>query len=101
MVDEVFGPVTPIVGVTTLDEAVALANDSRYGLSAYVFTNDYRTAMRAEQDLAFGEIYINRTLGEAMQAHHSGHRQSGTGGEDGKHGLLGYTQLKSVYHRYG
>ena len=101
MVDEVFGPVTPIVGVTTLDEAVALANDSRYGLSAYVFTNDYRTAMRAEQDLAFGEIYINRTLGEAMQAHHSGHRQSGTGGEDGKHGLLRYTQLKSVYHRYG
>jgi len=101
MADEVFGPVTPIVGVSTLDEALALANDSPYGLSAYVFTNDYRTALRLEQELAFGEIYVNRTLGEAMQAHHSGHRQSGTGGEDGKHGLLRYTQMKSVYHRYG
>ena len=101
MADEVFGPVTPIVGVGTLDEALALANDSPYGLSAYVFTNDYRTALRVEQELEYGEIYVNRTLGEAMQAHHSGHRQSGTGGEDGKHGLLRYTQLRSVYHRYG
>jgi lactaldehyde dehydrogenase/glycolaldehyde dehydrogenase len=101
MTDEVFGPVTPIVGVADLDEALALANDSQYGLSAYVFTNDYRTALRVEQELDVGEIYINRTLGEAMQAHHSGHRESGMGGEDGKHGLLRYTQLKSVYHRYG
>lgn len=100
MSDEVFGPVTPIAGVRTLDEALAVANDSPYGLSAYLFTNDYRTALRVEQELEYGEIYVNRTLGEAMQAHHSGHRQSGTGGEDGKHGLLRYTQLRSVYHRY-
>jgi lactaldehyde dehydrogenase / glycolaldehyde dehydrogenase len=101
MRDEVFGPVTPIMGVRTLEEAFDLANDSPYGLSAYVFTNDYRTAMRAAHDVDFGEIYINRTLGEAMQGHHSGHRQSGLGGEDGKHGVLKYTQLKTVYHRYG
>lgn len=100
MTEEIFGPITPIVGVETLDDALALANDSRFGLSAYVFSNDYRVIMRVVQELAFGEIYINRTLGEAMQAHHSGHRESGIGGEDGKHGLLRYTQLKSVYHRY-
>jgi lactaldehyde dehydrogenase/glycolaldehyde dehydrogenase len=101
MRDEVFGPVTPIMGVSTLEEAFDLANDSPYGLSAYVFTNDYRTAMRAAHEVDFGEIYINRTLGEAMQGHHSGHRQSGLGGEDGKHGILKYTQLKTVYHKYG
>lgn len=98
--DEVFGPVTPIMGIGTLEEAFALANDSPYGLSSYVFTRDHRVAMRAQQEIDFGEIYINRTLGEAMQAHHSGHRQSGLGGEDGKHGVLRYTQLKSVYHSY-
>jgi acyl-CoA reductase-like NAD-dependent aldehyde dehydrogenase len=55
-----------------------LANDSPYGLSSYLFTNDYRVAMEAEARLDFGELYINRSLGEAMQAHHSGHRQSGS-----------------------
>ena len=52
------------------------------------------------QDLHFGEIYVNRTLGEQVQAHHIGWRESGLGGEDGKYGVLKYTQLKSVYHRY-
>lgn len=101
MRDEAFGPVTPIMGISSLDQAIDLANDSPYGLSSYLFTNDYRVAMEAEARLDFGELYINRSLGEAMQAHHSGHRQSGTGGEDGKHGVLRYTQLKSVYHSYG
>jgi lactaldehyde dehydrogenase/glycolaldehyde dehydrogenase len=100
MRDEAFGPVTPIMGVSSLDQAIELANDSPYGLSSYLFTNDYAVAMEAESRLAFGELYVNRSLGEAMQAHHSGHRQSGTGGEDGKHGVLRYTQLKSVYHQY-
>ena len=100
MTDEVFGPVTPIVGVASLEEAIEREQHS-LRLVGLRLQNDYRTALRAEQELAFGEIYVNRTLGEAMQAHHSGHRQSGTGGEDGKHGLLRYTQLKSVYHRYG
>jgi len=101
MREEVFGPVTPIVGVSSLDEALELANDSRYGLSAYLFTNEYGTVMRAVNDLEFGEIYINRTLGESIHAHHAGFKESGIGGEDGKWGLLRYTQLKTAYHHYG
>jgi lactaldehyde dehydrogenase / glycolaldehyde dehydrogenase len=101
MREEVFGPVTPIMSVDSLAEAFSIANDSRYGLSAYVFTSDYRTAMKAASDVAFGEIYINRTHGEAVQAHHIGHRESGLGGEDGKYGVLKYTQLRTVYHYYG
>jgi lactaldehyde dehydrogenase/glycolaldehyde dehydrogenase len=101
MREEVFGPVTPIVGVSSLEEALELANDSRYGLSAYLFTNEYGTVMRTVNDLEFGEIYVNRTLGESIHAHHAGFKESGIGGEDGKWGLLRYTQLKTAYHHYG
>jgi lactaldehyde dehydrogenase/glycolaldehyde dehydrogenase len=101
MREETFGPVTPVLPVATLDEALDLANDSRYGLSAYVFSRDYQSVMRAAEELEFGEIYINRTLGESIHAHHAGYRESGIGGEDGKWGLLRYTQVKTAYHHYG
>jgi lactaldehyde dehydrogenase/glycolaldehyde dehydrogenase len=98
--EEVFGPVTPIVTVGSIDKAVEYANDSRYGLSSYVYTEDYNTAMRAVDDLDYGETYINRTLGEAWQGHHIGWNESGLGGDDGKYGVLKYTQIKSIYHNY-
>lgn len=98
---EVFGPVTPIIAVASMEEAIERANASRYGLSAYLFTTSYQRAMRASRDLECGELYINRGIGEALQAHHSGHRQSGMGGEDGLYGLHRYTQVRSVYHHFG
>ncbi|MFB6106970.1 MAG: aldehyde dehydrogenase [Halobacteriaceae archaeon] len=98
--NEVFGPVSPIVEVEDVDQAIEYANDSRYGLSSYLFTDDYQTAMRVAEDLQFGETYINRTLGESWHGHHIGWKESGLGGEDGKYGALKYTQLKSVYHNY-
>jgi lactaldehyde dehydrogenase / glycolaldehyde dehydrogenase len=101
MREETFGPVTPVLAVQSLEEAISLSNDSRYGLSAYVFSRDYQAVMRAAQELEFGEIYINRTLGESIHAHHAGYRESGIGGEDGKWGLLRYTQVKTAYHHYG
>jgi len=101
MHDETFGPVTPILGIGSLEEAVEVANDSRYGLSAYIFSRDYEAVMRTVDALRFGEIYINRTLGESLHAHHSGFGESGIGGEDGKWGLYRYTQIKAAYHHYG
>jgi lactaldehyde dehydrogenase/glycolaldehyde dehydrogenase len=101
MREETFGPVTPVLPVSSLQQAVELANDSRYGLSAYVFSRDYQSVMRSVDELEFGEIYINRTLGESIHAHHAGYRESGIGGEDGKWGLLRYTQVKTAYHHYG
>jgi lactaldehyde dehydrogenase/glycolaldehyde dehydrogenase len=101
MVEETFGPVTPIMAIESLDDALALANDSRYGLSAYVFSRDYPTVMRSVAELDFGEIYVNRTLGESVHAHHSGYKESGLGGEDGKWGMLRYTQVKTAYHHHG
>jgi lactaldehyde dehydrogenase/glycolaldehyde dehydrogenase len=97
---EVFGPVTPIVTVGSVGEAIEYANDSRYGLSSYLYTEDYGTAMRSVDDLDYGETYVNRTLGEAWQGHHIGWNESGLGGDDGKYGVLKYTQIKSVYHDY-
>ena len=84
---EIFGPVLPIQIVDSVEEAIALSNDSDYGLTSSIFTNDLNSAMRASRDLRFGETYINREHFEAMQGFHAGRRKSGIGGADGKHGL--------------
>jgi lactaldehyde dehydrogenase/glycolaldehyde dehydrogenase len=97
MQDEVFGPVVPVMTVTDFDEALRLANESRFGLSAYVFTKDMRRVMRLVRELRFGEIYINKPGGDVVQAYHAGLRDSGLGGEDGKYGLDGYFQKKTMY----
>ncbi len=100
MQDEVFGPVVPVMRVTDFDEGLRLANESRYGLSAYVFTKDLRRMMRLVRELRFGEIYVNRPAGDVVQAYHGGLRDSGIGGEDGKYGLDGYFQKKTIYVNY-
>jgi lactaldehyde dehydrogenase/glycolaldehyde dehydrogenase len=97
---EVFGPVAPVVEVESAEEAVRFANDSKYGLSSYVFTEGYRKAMHLAEDLEYGETFINGS-GGAQQGHHIGWKESGMGGEDGRHGAMKYTQIKSVYHNFG
>lgn len=100
MQDELFGPVVPVMRVGDFDEGLRLANESRYGLSAYVFTKDVRRIMRLVRELRFGEIYINRPGGDAVHAHHAGIRDSGIGGEDGKYGIDAYFQKKTMYVNY-
>lgn len=97
MRDEVFGPVVAALAVDGFDQALALANDSEFGLSAYVWTRDQRRVMAAAARLNFGEIYCNRANGELVQGFHSGWGQSGLGGEDGKHGFDGYLRKKTMY----
>ena len=97
MQDEVFGPVVAAMSVDSFDQALTLANDSDYGLSAYVWTQDRRRLMAAAARLNFGEIYCNRTNGELVQGFHSGWGLSGLGGEDGKHGFDGYLRKKTMY----
>jgi lactaldehyde dehydrogenase / glycolaldehyde dehydrogenase len=101
MHEETFGPVTPILAVDSLEQAVEVANDSRHGLLAYIFSREDPAVMRTIDSLHFGEIYINRTLGEPVHAHHSGFGEPGIGGEDGKRGLYRCTQIKTAYHHYG
>jgi lactaldehyde dehydrogenase/glycolaldehyde dehydrogenase len=99
--DEVFGPVLPIQPFDDFEEAVGLANDSRFGLTAYVFTSDLRRAMRAIDDIDFGEVYINKIGPEQLQGFHQGYRLSGMGGDDGQYGYERYFHRKTVYLRYG
>lgn len=100
MQNEVFGPVIPVMGFADFEEAIALANNSRFGLAAYLFSNDVHRIMRAIRDLEFGELYINRGPGESIHAFHGGWKQSGIGGDDGQHGLDHYLLKKTVYLRY-
>lgn len=65
--EETFGPVLPVVAFSTLDEALAMANDSDYGLTSSIYTRDLNVAMKAIKGLKFGETYINRENFEAMQ----------------------------------
>jgi lactaldehyde dehydrogenase/glycolaldehyde dehydrogenase len=94
---EVFGPVIPVVTFDDLDEAIACANDSDYGLTSSIYTRDLDTALRACREIRFGETYINRENFEAMQGFHAGWRKSGIGGADGKHGLYEFMQTHVVY----
>ena len=94
---EIFGPVLPIRIVEDLDEALALANDSEYGLTSSIFTQNLNAAMKATRELRFGETYVNREHFEAMQGFHAGRRKSGIGGADGRHGLYEYTETQVVY----
>ena len=97
MKDEVFGPVLPVKSVADLDEAIALANDSRMGLTSSIFTSNLNSTMCAMRELDFGETYVNREHMEAFQGFHAGVRQSGIGGADGKHGLHEFMQTHITY----
>ena len=97
---ETFGPVLPLVSFNDLDEAINYANDCDYGLTSSIFTSNIKTAMRAANEIKFGETMINRENMEIFQAFHAGVRKSGIGGADGKHGLYEYMQTHGVYINY-
>lgn len=97
MREEVFGVVSPIMRISSFEEAIQLANDSDYGLSAFLFSKDMRLIQRMVLELDFGEVYVNRGMGEQRQGFHNGYKLSGTGGEDGKYGMENYLEKKTFY----
>jgi lactaldehyde dehydrogenase/glycolaldehyde dehydrogenase len=98
--EETFGPVLPVLRYDTLDQALELANDHQFGLSAVLYTEQYRTALKIANRIEAGELYINRTPADPYQGFHSGWKRSGIGGDDGKHGMLEFTQTRLVVMRY-
>lgn len=98
--EEVFGPVLPVMKFGSLEEAVALSNDSKYGLTSSIFSENFNNIMYATNNLQYGETYVNREHFEAMQGFHAGWRKSGIGGADGKHGMEEYLQTKVIYAQY-
>ncbi|MEX0276950.1 MAG: aldehyde dehydrogenase family protein [Ruegeria sp.] len=97
MQEETFGPVVSALRVDDFDHAITLANDTAFGLSAYLFTSSHKRLMEAPTRLNFGELYLNRTNGEAVQGFHTGWGLSGVGGEDGAYGFDGYLRKQTTY----
>lgn len=98
--EEIFGPVLPVLKYGDADEALALANDHQFGLASVIYTENYRTAMKVANNIEAGEIYINRTPSDPYQGYHAGWKRSGLGGDDGKHGMLEFTQTRLVVLNY-
>ncbi|PPA72267.1 aldehyde dehydrogenase [Jeotgalibacillus proteolyticus] len=98
--EEIFGPVIPVVTYKTIEEAIELSNDTEYGLSSSIYTENYHEAMKAVNGLKFGETFVNRENFEAMQGYHAGLRKSGLGGADGKNGLNDFLVTHTVYMQY-
>lgn len=96
MQNETFAPVLCLMPYQNLDQALALANDHQYGLSSVLFTNRYQDVMRVATQIEAGELYINRTPADPYQGYHAGWKKSGLGGDDGKHGMLEFTQTRMV-----
>jgi succinate-semialdehyde dehydrogenase/glutarate-semialdehyde dehydrogenase len=94
--EEVFGPVVPIVTFSTEAEVVSAANDTEYGLSAYVFIGDSARGERVAAALRFGHVALNSGSGPTPEAPFGGMKHSGYGREGGDEGLLEFTELQTV-----
>jgi succinate-semialdehyde dehydrogenase/glutarate-semialdehyde dehydrogenase len=96
MNEEPFGPVAPIATFRTMDEALARANSTDYGLAGYVFTRDTRTAFLASEGLEVGMVGVNRLVIATAEAPFGGVKSSGYGREGGIEGIEGYTITKYI-----
>ncbi|MYS80743.1 NAD-dependent succinate-semialdehyde dehydrogenase [Embleya scabrispora] len=93
---EIFGPVAPIVRFDSEAEVVAAANDTEYGLAAYVYTGDLARGLRVGERLDFGMVALNRGLVSDPAAPFGGVKQSGIGREGGHDGLLEFLETKYI-----
>lgn len=94
--DEVFGPVLPVIAFGTEEEAIELANDTIYGLSAFVYTSDKSKADRVASKIKVGNVSINGASYFSDGSPFGGYKKSGMGSNDGKYGFQQVTRMKTV-----
>jgi len=94
--EEIFGPVAPVVAFDTEEEGIALANQTEYGLVAYVYTKDLARGLRVSEQIESGMIALNRGLVSDAAAPFGGVKQSGLGREGSHHRLLEFTEAKYI-----
>jgi gamma-glutamyl-gamma-aminobutyraldehyde dehydrogenase len=99
--EEIFGPVAAAIEVNGIEEALAVANDSIYGLAASIWTRDLNTAHKAVRDLEAGVIWVNCFDHGDMTQPFGGYKQSGQGRDKCLESLLSYTQTKSAWIHLG
>ena len=95
--EETFGPVAPIVPVKSLDEAIELANGTRFGLGCNVYTRDLETIVRCMREIRAGTIWFNDPLTDNDAGPFGGMKQSGLGRELGEEGLEAFQETKHVH----
>jgi succinate-semialdehyde dehydrogenase/glutarate-semialdehyde dehydrogenase len=94
--EEIFGPVAPVTGFDDEDAAIAAANDTEYGLVAYVYTRDLNRAIRVSERLEVGMVGLNQGMVSNAAAPFGGAKQSGFGREGGHEGIEEYVNIKYV-----
>ena len=94
--EEIFGPVLAVTKFKDKKQAIELANNSKYGLAAMIWTKDLKQAQELSYEIKAGTIWVNTYGAFFPQVSFGGYKQSGLGRELGKEGLLEYTQLKAV-----
>jgi succinate-semialdehyde dehydrogenase/glutarate-semialdehyde dehydrogenase len=94
--EETFGPVAPLFSFATESEAIAMANDTEFGLASYVYTRDLARSWRVSEALEYGIVGLNTGLISTEVAPFGGIKESGFGREGSKYGILDYTEMKYV-----
>jgi acyl-CoA reductase-like NAD-dependent aldehyde dehydrogenase len=95
--EETFGPVAPLVRVGSIEDAIELANSTRFGLGANVYTQDLRTMLRCMRELKAGTVWFNDPLTDNDAGPFGGFKQSGLGRELGREGLEAFQETKHVH----
>lgn len=93
---EIFGPIAPIIIVQSLEEAIQVANDSPYGLSSSLWTEDYNLAKTLISELEVGNVFINSMVRSNIKMPYGGVKKSGYGREMGEYGILEMVNIKTV-----
>ncbi len=99
--EEIFGPVLTAIEVSDEEEAIAVANDSPFGLTACVWTNDLTRAHTVTDSLDYGMVMVNETPNTWPQTPFGGTKQSGHGRAQGEQAIEAYTEVKNVHINLG
>jgi succinate-semialdehyde dehydrogenase/glutarate-semialdehyde dehydrogenase len=94
--EEIFGPVAPIFSFTTEDEAIAMANDTEFGLAAYAYTRDVGRVWRVAEGIEYGLVGMNEVAITSDVIPFGGMKESGQGREGSKYGCDDYLEIKYV-----
>ena len=94
--EETFGPVAPLFKFKTEAEAIKMANDTEFGLAAYLYTRDLARSWRVSEAIEYGIVGLNTGIISTEVAPFGGVKESGTGREGSKYGILDYTEIKYV-----